>query len=403
MATINYFLRGKSNPTKIYIRLKHGIDYDLKTTTNYYINSDDWSKVKGQPKNQKTENNKVISFGLEELKTKIFESINNLSPDEQPTLDWLKNIINPPKEEEKEEEISNSLLKMFDLFIEVKKDTSSHSSIKKYTTYKHLLARFEEFKEKEVLISDVDLNFKKEITEYCKENNYAINTIARFIKQIKSVCFFAENYGISLNPQIRKISVKPEKVKHIYLTLDELKKIKQCSLSNYLDNARDWLIISCFTGQRVSDFLKFDSSMIREENGSRFLEFTQQKTGKLMSIPLHPEVEEILKKRNGQFPRTISDQRYNEYIKEVCKKAEINNVVTGSKNNPETNRKITGNFEKWELVTSHIGRRSLATNFYGSVPTSILKSITGHSSEQQFLRYIGKAENEQSKQIANYW
>ena len=402
MATINYFLKGKSNPTKIYIRLKHGIDYDLKTPTNYYINSDDWSKVKGQPKNQKSENNKVISFGLEELKTKVFESINNFTPDEKPTLDWLKNIINPPKEK-KEEETFNSLLKVYNNYIESKKDSVSINSYKKFITNRNLLLKFEKYRKKEILINEIGINFKTELTEYCKKNKYAINTIARLFKEIKSVCFFAEHFGITLNPQIRKISVKTEKVNHIYLTLDELKQIKQCNLPNYLDNARDWLIVSCFTGQRVSDFLKFDSSMIREENGTRFLEFTQQKTGKLMSIPLHPEVEEILNKRNGQFPRSISDQRYNEYIKEVCKKAEINNVVTGSKNNPEINRKLTGKFEKWELVTSHIGRRSLATNFYGNVPTSILKSITGHSSEQQFLRYIGKAENEQSKQIANYW
>ncbi|MBK6836268.1 MAG: hypothetical protein IPG89_19210 [Bacteroidetes bacterium] len=38
-----------------------------------------------------------------------------------------------------------------------------------------------------------------------------------------------------------------------------------------------------------------------------------------MSIPLSKRVIAILEKRSGEFPRQISDQRYNEYIKEVCK------------------------------------------------------------------------------------
>ena len=33
---------------------------------------------------------------------------------------------------------------------------------------------------------------------------------------------------------------------------------------DYLVNAKDWLLIACYTGQRVSDYLRFTSSMIVE-------------------------------------------------------------------------------------------------------------------------------------------
>ena len=60
-------------------------------------------------------------------------------------------------------------------------------------------------------------------------------------------------------------------------------------------------------------------------------------------------------------------------------------------------------FEKWELVTSHIGRRSFATNNYGRIPTSLLINVTGHSTETMFLEYIGKTVTEKAIQLAEYF
>ncbi|MBK9671947.1 MAG: tyrosine-type recombinase/integrase [Bacteroidetes bacterium] len=134
-------------------------------------------------------------------------------------------------------------------------------------------------------------------------------------------------------------------------------------------NAKDWLIISCETGQRVSDFMRFKKEQIRYEGNVPLIEFTQVKTGKKMAIPLSKTVMEILNKRDGEFPRQISYQRYNEYIKDVCKIAKINEKVksTKTKTKQKVTRKESGTFEKWELVTSHIGRRSFSTNNYGRI------------------------------------
>ncbi|MGS0747298.1 hypothetical protein [Halpernia sp. GG3] len=82
--------------------------------------------------------------------------------------------------------------------------------------------------------------------------------------------------------------------------------------------------------------MRFDKSMIRYEKNKQsvlkpFIEFTQVKTGKLMTVALHPKVIEILEKRNGDFPKVISDAKYNLFIKDVCRIAEINELVKGSK------------------------------------------------------------------------
>jgi len=196
------------------------------------------------------------------------------------------------------------------------------------------------------------------------------------------------------------------KTDKIFLTIDEIEQIQHKALEQeYLINARDWLIISCETAQRVSDFMQFKKEQIRYEGKVPLIEFTQVKTGKKMAIPLSKKVMAILKTRKGEFPRQISDQRYNEYIKEVCKVAELNEITKGSKQKTEgkITRKESGTFEKWELVTSHIGRRSFATNNYGRIPTSLLINVTGHSTETMFLEYIGKTVTEKAIQLAKYF
>ena len=60
-------------------------------------------------------------------------------------------------------------------------------------------------------------------------------------------------------------------------------------------------------------------------------------------------------------------------------------------------------YSKNELVTSHIGRRSFATNNYGKIPTPLLMSATGHTTEKMFLEYIGKTETDRAMQLAEYF
>ncbi len=257
-----------------------------------------------------------------------------------------------------------------------------------------------------ILIKEVNDSFKNEFVSYQKNNGYAQNTIQRELVFIKTFCKHARFIGLETNPQLDSIKIERAKAEKIYLTFDELEAIERKEFDNdYLDNARDWLIISCYTGQRVSDFLRFTPDMIRIEKSQRLLEFTQKKTGKIMTVPLHNKVIQILEKRGGNFPRQISDQRYNDYIKEVCKLTGLKSKIQGGKQIETINgiRKVSGIYQKYELVTSHIGRRSFATNFYGKIPTTFLIYITGHSSEAMFLNYIGKSNKDLALEISNYF
>jgi integrase len=276
---------------------------------------------------------------------------------------------------------------------------------------KKMIEKFQKETKTEFLIKDVDSNFRLRFETFCIKENYAPNTISQVIKSIKTICYHAQTNGIEVNNQLSNISIKWQKVDKIYLDLDEIAEIEKAELeTENLIDARDWLLISCETGQRVSDFMKFTKEQIRVENGKHLIEFTQVKTNKVMTVPLSKKVMAILKKRKGDFPKQITDQKYNDFIKKVCEIAKLNNKVKGSiaevtenELKEKVKRKKSGTFKKWELVTSHIGRRSFATNNYGKIPTSLLISATGHSTEKMFLEYIGKTDTQKAMQLAEYF
>ena len=384
------------------MRLRDGVNIDAKAKTQYAINPADWSETKGQPKNLKDSSFKELNIKLVDFKTKLLNHFNESVGKKVVNSDWLKNFINPPN---LGDAIPDKLLPYFDYYALHKKNSVGVETIKKLNVNKHLLERFQNETNKEYLVKDVDQNFKYRIEEFCKKEGYCNNTTAKFIKFIKTICYHARDNGIETHFQLTKIKVKFEKIDHIILDPTEIATIENSDniKSEHLLNARDWLLISCETGQRVSDFGRFTKDMIRYENNKPFLEFTQVKTKKLMTLPLTKKVMSILNKRNGDFPNKISDQNYNYYIKEVCKLAGINEKVYGSKKNPVTNRNKSGMYEKWELVTSHIGRRSFATNNYSKIPTSLLMYATGHTTEKMFLVYINKSDSQRAVELARYF
>ncbi|WP_281225404.1 site-specific integrase [Flavobacterium aquiphilum] len=398
MATINFLLQSKNNPANIYVRLSDGRKIDVKTKTNFIIDPADWSDVKQRPKNLKNAALKNLDYDLQELRTNLLNYYNKSA--EEKNLNWLKNFLNPVVEKE----IPKDLIGYFDYYLKERENELNHRTVLKIKVVQNKLKLFQKEKKTIYLVKDVNDKFKKDFEKYNIDKGYSQNTILSNIKEIKGVCYHASKKGLEINSELATIKTAQKKAVSIYLTFDELEKIEKTDLKiKELQDARDWLIISCYSGQRVSDFMRFKKEMIRTQGKVKLIEFTQQKTGKIMTLPLHPKVLAILEKRKGNFPDATTDPKYNIAIKNVCKKAKLNELVYGGKNDPKTNRKVFKEYPKHELVTSHIGRRSFATNFYGKIPTSLLISATGHSTEQMFLIYIGKSNSDKAIQLADYF
>ena len=109
---------------------------------------------------------------------------------------------------------------------------------------------------------------------------------------------------------------KPEKVINVITEEDFIKLIEVKGLPNYLENTRKWVLIGLMIGQRVSDLLGLKKDMIRFDEGNiALIDIVQQKTKTHVTIPV--ENHYVLNILKSNLPHKISDQRFNEYIKEV--------------------------------------------------------------------------------------
>ena len=103
------------------------------------------------------------------------------------------------------------------------------------------------------------------------------------------------------------------------------------------------------------------------------------------------------------MPPAISNQKTNEYLKEIGEQIKSLKVVV-SKTLTKGGLKVTTNYKKWELLTTHSGRRSFATNEYlNGTPSITIMAITGHKTEKAFLRYIKLTPNEHAKLLKLHW
>ena len=417
---ISFYLQSKKNPAPIYVRIREGVSIDAKAKTNFSINPERFDK--GSVKKVRVpsgagevakaevqkENTTLIKLGkdLSNLSSEITTLLNDKKDFEQINSVWLKAIINP-----KIEKIAPSkLVDYFEHYIECKGGDIAHSTVKKIRVFKNRVMKYEETA-KPVYIENIDLMFITRFEDWMRESDYAKNTIIKTTKTIKEICNHAKTRGIKLNPEVERIGLgkeyKYKRAEHITLNEAEIQSIETVKLKDeQLDIARDWLVISLHTAQRVSDFLRFKVEDIIDIDGNKFIDFRQQKTDTPVYIILREPVLNIIKKRGGKFPPVFSDKAgsnstiYNKLIKLVCKEAKINELVTVSIKNKDTNRHELKEVKKYLAVSTHIGRRSFATRYYTHIDTTLLMSQTGHKSTKQFMEYVSKPDMTNATSLA---
>lgn len=417
MATVKFRLKAKTDNSQIFLRFSISRNQVFETKTGLTANYKDWSIEKSQIKQTKAEN-KIIAIQLNDLSNFIHKEYNSdFSKAIIFSTNWLKKKIdlffgrnsNPENDDLFSIYLSN--------YIELRKMDSNikNATIQKFIQMQTKIKAFEKKQKNQFLVTEFDkklmLEFRIFMLNDCKVMESTAN---RTLRCLKTVLLDAQNNGKNINRLINNFTIENVPSIKIFLNFEEIEKIKNAKvIGDDLITAKHWLIIGCYTGQRVSDLLDMNSSKVFikiDNEGNKFpiLELTQIKTGNDVSIPLHDEVLKILEIYNGNFPPTFGKATdsnfvlFNRYIKKVCEVAGINNIVKGKVFNDELKRNEIKETEKYKLVSSHICRRSFATNFYGDkrFTTPQIMSITGHKTERMFLSYIGKTSSDHALQTA---
>lgn len=436
MATVKFIIRGKEDPVTIYIRFIHGRKHDYIKSTGKIVNLSNCilsgsgkksSVLEGVRRNSSEMKN--LNRKLRDLKNHIIDRYDEAAPGEI-SSEWLLKQI----------EIFNGTLVVeetakSDLLIDAIQNVIDTAGLRENSrgglglsknridNYKNLLKIIQKYQGKKRLkVQDVNIKFGKDLLEWMlSKRNYAESYAKKKIDDLKTVCANAEINGFTVSPQLKKVKGGKAKNNYIlYLSPEELQKIEQTTItSKSLINTRKWLLLGCNLGQRGQDLLNLTKTNFVTRNGLEVIELKQQKTGRQVTIPVLPVTKEILKEG---LPYGISLQKFNKLLKDLCKEVGIDEVIPGMKiemvdkngkviardkngkrKEKGEKRKIKGTFPKWQLMSSHVCRRSFATNTYGVLPTPLIMQITAHSTEKMFLGYIGKSSMDYAQQIADFY
>lgn len=427
MATIKFRVRGKENKeVSIYVSLSLGRGKVYETKTDFFVLLSRWSDKTSMPK-QGNDEEKKLHNKLSKLRQFISDKLNEDLATENVVINtqWLKAKIKECFGRVSKED--NTLVKNHYQYIIDHASTRkikgtqnfglSDSRKKSYINSKRIIIEYEEKIKREIRFMDIDKRFVDAFLVWLQGvKKYSVEHCNKQLTDLKAVCTDAEKIEIKVNPYCKFIEGfrENDEDRHIVtLSFDELEQIKNIDLEREaLVNARKWLLIGCEIGQRGGDLLKLKPEMIRRGDGSqRFIDVFQSKGKKNVTVGvLDPYIVNLL---DEDFPYVLSDQKLRVYVKEICKSAGINEIVEGKKiqdviiegkDKPEK-RKVLGMYPKCELVSLHSFRRSFATNYYKKVPTAILMSITGHTKESIFLKYINKPEDkdENAKLFMKFW
>lgn len=95
----------------------------------------------------------------------------------------------------------------------------------------------------------------------------------------------------------------------------------------YLVKARDLFAVQCGTGLAYVDLMEVDFSRVEQAGEFYTLSGVRHKTGKSFFLVLLPFAKEVLDRYGGQLPR-LSNQKYNDYLKQVAAYAGIRKRIS---------------------------------------------------------------------------
>ncbi len=296
--------------------------------------------------------------------------------------------------------IASKFFEVYDLFLRDKKndyseDANSQTTIKRYEYNKKLLITFQEYRNKKIHFNQINKLFYNDFINYCVTiKRHSSNTLRRNVGLFKTFLYWSLENGYTFKSDFQKFKApKAQPTDEVALTLDQVQDIFEFDFSKNerLEKVRDLFVFGCATGMRYSNYSKVSK---RDIHNGMIKVRDAKNNSKTLEIPLNDFSIYVLKKYDYQLPR-ISNQRFNDYIKEVFKTIGFTDEV---KKTMKIGKDIIEQINPlYERISSHTARRSFITIMKNKkIPDKVIMSYTGHRSLEVFNKYY-KPNNEDRK------
>lgn len=322
--------------------------------------------------------------------------------------DWLKKF-RPDKASPEE---GSKALGLFEFIREViaerKGMNRPGSSILVYGNCLNNLAAYQKAKGKPLTFEGLNSAFVADFVAWLFSQDFSDAYAHKILSTLKMFVRAAEQRGVFTGSPLlnTKIPVSKRSKDTVYLNENELEQLFSLELQGRLANVRDLFLIGAYSGLRFSDFTKITPSNIQpvESQGKTVecLVITTQKTKQKVVLPLsNPILRAVLERNGWKAPKAISNQKLNNYLKELAQLAGFTQEVEISEYKAGRQEKRT--VQKWELISSHTARRSFCTNaFKRGVPVPDIMKFSGHTSVQTFMKYIRAGMEETAVELSEH-
>ena len=295
----------------------------------------------------------------------------------------------------------------FDDFVRVcgRQNDWTHSTFEKFAAVKNHLKNFRS----ELSFDFFDEEGLTEYVQYLREVREMRNsTIGKQLSFLKWFLRWSFKQGMHSNNAYDtfKPKLKDTQKKIIFLTWEELNKLREFKIpptKQALERVRDVFLFQCFTGLRYSDVFNLRRSDIKGDH----IEVTTVKTSDSLIIELNDHSRAILEKykdvefENDKALPVITNQKMNDYLKELAELAEINEPVRQTYY--KGNERIDEVTPKYALLGTHAGRRTFICNALAlGIPPQVVMKWTGHSDYKAMKPYIDIADDIKANAMSKF-
>ena len=303
--------------------------------------------------------------------------------------------------------IASDFYQAFDEFVRVcgRQNDWTHSTFEKFAAVKNHLKTFRA----ELSFDYFDENGLTEYVRYLREEREMRNsTICKQLSFLKWFLRWSFKQGLHSNNAYDtfKPKLKDTQKKIIFLTWEEVNKLREFEIpaaKQALSRVRDVFLFQCFTGLRYSDVYNLRRSDIKGDH----IEVTTVKTSDSLIIELNKHSKAILEKyQEVEFEHdkalpVITNQKMNEYLKELAELAGINEPVRQTYY--KGNERIDEVTPKYALLGTHAGRRTFICNALAlGIPPQVVMKWTGHSDYKAMKPYIDIADDIKANAMSKF-
>jgi len=273
-----------------------------------------------------------------------------------------------------------------------------------YERLADIIATYEKTLPKKMTLDNITQGDVYQFIDWLDAEKYAQSTIHKYIDRFKFILNrAAEEKLVVSDVKDQKIYIdKDEEIEGVSLSEEEIQTIlnKDFSFDSRLQITKHNFVVGIFTGLRFSDYGKHLNEDILADG---FIELRTQKTKTKVVIPLHSELEKVLRLYDGKFPPKQNSNLYNENLKTICQLCEIDEITEGKIFDGEIKRKIHGFYPKYKLVTTHTLRRSFVTIHKDIVDEKTLCDIMGWSSAKMLKVYDMTTKKDSCRKMKVVW